>query len=441
MSDSNDSQAPALWGLSRYQWLVLGAAWLGWGFDIFDGLLFNFVSPLCVPSLLHLTHGSPEAQKAALYWNGVLTSVLLVGWAIGGVVFGRITDRLGRTRTLLLTMLTYALGTAACAFAPNLLVLGLFRFIASLGIGGEWAAGASLVAEAVPEKQRVRAGAFLYTSAPAGLFLAIFVNDFFTRKLGSTVADPDLAWRAVFLTGLLPAAVGLLIRLKVKEPGRWRPSEVPPKLAEIFTPALKKRTYSGLMVAAVAILTWWSCNAFLPVVARYLAGVAFPSAAAAELSKAKAEWVTNATLYFNVGGLIGTLLTIPFAARMGRRPLFFIYFAGSAISIWLTFGFPLEPAHRLMMLSLVGLTVFGVFGAFPFYLPELFPTRLRGTGAGFCYNAARAITAAGPFAVSTFAASGGNPVDVLRWVAIGPLLGVVFLFAGLGIETKGETLG
>jgi MFS family permease len=126
--------------------MVFLAAWLGWGLDIFDGLLFNFVAPNAVPSLLGLTIGSPEAKSATLYWTGVVTSLLLIGWAIGGVAFGKVCDRIGRTRTLLLKMVLYSLGTFACAFAPNLSVLILCRLVASLGIGGEWAAGAAMVA-------------------------------------------------------------------------------------------------------------------------------------------------------------------------------------------------------------------------------------------------------------------------------------------------------
>src|SRR5260221_8548986 len=152
--------------MTGYQWTVLFRAWLGWGFDVFDGLLFNYVAPTCVPTLLHLTPGTAIAKAATLQWTGVLTSLLLIGWAVGGIVFGRVADRIGRTRTLLLTMLLYALGTAACALAPNLWVLALCRVVASLGIGGEWAAGASMVAEVVPEKRRVEAGGPLFTSAP-----------------------------------------------------------------------------------------------------------------------------------------------------------------------------------------------------------------------------------------------------------------------------------
>src|SRR4029077_12980809 len=132
--------------MDRYQWMVLFAAWLGWGFDIFDSLLFNYVAPTCVPVLLGIPYGTPAAAAATLRWTGILTSLLLIGWATGGIVFGRIADRFGRTRTLLLTMAMYSIGTAACAFAPNMATLILFRIVASLGIGGEWVCGAAMVA-------------------------------------------------------------------------------------------------------------------------------------------------------------------------------------------------------------------------------------------------------------------------------------------------------
>ncbi len=424
-------------GLTRYQWLVLGAAWLGWGFDVFDGLLFNYVAPICVPNLLGYDPADPAAKADTVFWTATLSSMLLLGWALGGVLFGKLTDRLGRTRTLLLTMLTYALGTAACAFAPNLWVLAGFRFIASLGIGGEWAAGASLVAETMPKDKRLLGGALLYTSAPIGLFLATFVNDLFTRQLDSIAADPDLSWRAVFLTGLIPAAVAMLIRMKVKEPEHWAPSERT-ELRELFSPQLRRRTIGGLAMAVIALVTWWSCSVFIPVIASFLA--ADTSTDPSTLAARKTEFITLGTTMFNLGGLAGTLLTVPIALRMGRRPMFAIYFTGAAIAIFAAFGAPLPPEGRLYMLGAVGLTVFGVFGAFSFYLPELFPMRLRGTGAGFCYNAGRVITAAFPFAVGVIVHSGVNPLTVLQFVALPPLLGLVLLRLGLGEETRGQAI-
>src|SRR5579871_1707222 len=185
------------WDMSGYQWVVLFAAWLGWGFDVFDGLLFNYVAPNCVPTLLGIPIGSAAAKAATLQWNGILSSLLLIGWAIGGIMFGRICDRIGRTRTLLLTMIMYAVGTALCSIAPNMAMLVLFRVIASLGIGGEWAAGAAMVAEVVPERRRVEAGALLYTSAPLGLFLATYVTYWIEHI--AFPGQPSTAWRYVFL--------------------------------------------------------------------------------------------------------------------------------------------------------------------------------------------------------------------------------------------------
>ncbi len=422
-------------GLSRYQWLVLFAAWLGWGFDVFDGLLFNYVAPICVPNLLGLSPGDPTLSTQTTMWTAGLTCLLLLGWALGGILFGKVTDRLGRTRALLLTMLTYAGATALCSLAPNLWVLAGLRFIASLGIGGEWAAGASLVSEALPRERRVLGGALLYTSAPAGLFLATWVNDLFTRQLDSIASDPSLSWRLVFLTGLIPSAVAIAIRLKVKEPEGWKPSESP-SVRELFSPALRHRTLGGLGMAVTALITWWSCSAFIPLVAAHLAREAVSSAMSAELAHTRAQYITLATTAFNVGGLLGTLLTVPIALRFGRRPMFLGYFLASIVAISGVFGLEMPHAQRLASIFFVGLTVFGVFGSFTFYLPELFPSRIRGTGSGFCYNAGRLVAMWGPFAVGYAARSGANPLEILKWVAIAPLVGVVLLLLGYAEETK-----
>jgi MFS family permease len=431
-----------MFGLNRYQWTVLIAAWVGWGFDIFDGMLFNYVAPNCVPTLLGLDIGSPEAKQATLFWTGVLTSLLLIGWAIGGVAFGWVCDRIGRMRTLLITLLMFAVGTAACAFAPNIWVLMAFRFIASLGIGGEWAAGASMVAEVVPENKRVEAGALLYTSAPFGLFLATFVDH---QVAGVWFkGQPEESWRYVFLFGLLPAAGAFVLRLFIKEPERWlRQAAVaaPPRVAELFTPAYRAATLSGFLMAVVALITWWSCNAFIPVVA---SGLARTHAESQGLDKAATlaliqHWKTLATVWFNLGGLLGTLLTIPASKIYGRKKMFAMYWVVSALAIMLTFGVDWPGTVRLYLYFFIGLSVFGVFGSFTYYLPELFPTRLRGTGAGFCYNIGRVIAAGGPFLVGMIAARGtGTTLSVLFWVGLVPLLGLLFM--PWVVETRGRPL-
>ncbi|HWA82552.1 MAG TPA: MFS transporter [Fimbriimonadaceae bacterium] len=418
--------------MSGYQWTVLLAAWLGWGFDVMDGLLFNYVAPNCVPTLLGLKIGSPEAKAATLQWNGILTSLLLLGWAAGGILFGRICDRIGRTRTLLLTMSMYALGTALCAVAPSMGMLILFRVIASLGIGGEWAAGASMVAEVVPEKRRVEAGALLYTSAPAGLFLATYVT-YLIQKV-YLPGSPETAWRYVFLFGLIPAAVAFVVRIFVKEPDRWKKTGAgSTNLAELFSKPWRSITLSGLGMALVALIMWWSCNAFIATVATGLANV---RAATDGLSMTATQgliqdWIKLATNSFNFGGLFGTLLTIPVAKYLGRKPMFIIYFLLSAASIMGTFGLDLDPHTRLYGYFFIGLSVFGVFGSFTYYLPELFPTRLRATGSGFCYNGGRIVAAIGPFIVGSVAAMGKDALHtalhVLFFVGFVPLAGLLLM--------------
>lgn len=434
------------WGLTGYHWLVIAAAWLGWGFDVFDALLFNFVAPNCVPTLLGLPIGSPEAQQATALWTGVLSSILLVGWAVGGVAFGWVADRLGRKRALMLTIAMYALGTASCAFATDLWQLVLFRIIASLGIGGEWAVGATLVAEVVPDERRVEAATIVYTASPIGIVLASVVN---YQVAGVwLVDDPETSWRYVFLCGLAPVAVAVLVRLFIRESEPWEKSMArtePPALRELFSPGVRALTVSGFVASAAALLTWWTCNAFIPLLGSTLAAEhAAQLGLAPEAARALGEaWKTSASNAFNLGGLIGAFAAIPLAKRLGRRPMFVAYFLYSAVALFVTFGVSVSPETRMWMLFAVGAGVYGVFSAFVFYLPELFPARLRGMGSGFCYNIGRALAALGPLVIGMVSAAAGGSSSVIAgmlfWVGVVPL--VTALFARFVIvETRGRAI-
>ncbi len=435
------TSAQTWWGMTRYQWTVTLVAWLGWGFGAFDALLFSYVAANCVPTVLGLPLGSPEAAQATPLWTGILTSLLLVGWGIGGIVFGSICDRIGRRRTVVLTIVLYALGTGACALAPNMAALILFRLIASIGIGGEWAAGAAMVAEAVPNQRRVGAGAFLYTAAPCGLFLATEL----TYRIQGVIfkANPEVAWRYVFACGLIPLFVAVLAQVSLKESEKWtaHAAQASPRLGELFAPDLRKTTFSGLGMAVIALIGWWSCNAFIPQVAT---GLAKAAAAAQQLGVLETtglveSWKKTATNSFNWGGLIGTLITVPIAHYLGRRVMFAAYFLLSSLAIYATFGLPLPAEQRLLMCFFVGLSVFGVFGSFTYYLPELFPTRLRATGSGFTYNAGRFLAAGGPFLVGAIAAQGPNKiVQAISLVSLVPLAGL--LLVPMILETKNRDL-
>ena len=337
-------------------------------------------------------------------------------------------------------MLLYAIGTAACSVAPNIWVLVVCRIMSALGIGGEWAAGAAMVAEVVPEKRRVEAGALLYTASPMGLFLATFVTFQIT---GVYFTDPAVSWRYVFLCGLIPAAAASGSSECISRSpsvGKSRRVQQPGKDIRAFLAKYRALTISGFCMAVTALIMWWSCNAFISVVAKGLARSSGQSSPLPEQPVCRRwrsmgqQWVKTATNIFNLGGLIATLLTIPAAKSLGRRKMFLVYFAGSAVALMAAFGLDLEPHTRLYMYFPIGLTTFGIFGAFTFYLPELFPTRLRGTGSGFTYNIGRLFAAVGPFVVGSVAASGANALDramnVLFWVGVVPILGPFHSAAG-----------
>jgi len=433
-------------GLSPYHWLVVAAGWAGWGFDVFDAVLFNFVAPSCIPALLHLTAGSPAAHQAAVFWSGAITALLLVSWAAGGVLFGWIADRIGRRQTLFATIALYAVGTGLCALSTSLWQLILFRTIAGLGIGGEWGIGATLVAEAVPDNRRVAAGVILQTSSPLGVLLAAAVN---YQVAGVWFADqPQSAWRYVFLAGLLPVVAALGVRLFLRESALWQRSRArtaPSTPAELFSPQMRSATLSGFFVAAVAILTWWGCNAFLPLLGGMLAHehALKTGLNPTEARQLAAAWQAHASNAFSLGGLVGALFAIPLAWRLGRRSMFALYFLFSALALFVAFGAPLAPAARIAMLFAVGAGVYGVFGAFTFYLPELFPARLRATGAGFCYNGGRVLAAGGPLVVGALsAAAGGSSAAIVRilfWLGVVPLLAAVVARLGI-VESRGRTL-
>ncbi|MBX3171438.1 MAG: MFS transporter [Candidatus Eremiobacteraeota bacterium] len=423
--------------MSGYQWTVVFAAWLGWGFDIIDALLFNYVAAKCIPTLLHLKLGSPEAALATKQWVAGMASILLIGWAVGGIFFGWLADKIGRSRTLLLTIILYSLGTALCAAAPNVQFLVFCRILSSLGIGGEWAAGASMVSEVVPAEKRANAGALLYTSAPFGLVCAALINKLVT---GIWLPDhPDYSWRVVFLFGLLPALAAAALRLVLKEPEAFnQEGDRNPQIGELFSPQLLPITRSGFLMALTALVSWWTLSTFQAPLSAALAEMHAKDLGLTghETAALATSWQLLATVCFSLGGGIGTLLTVPFANRFGRKTMFGVYYSASVVAIMATFGLPLSPLWRIYMQFFLGLTVFGVFGSFTYYLPELFPTRLRATGSGFCYNVGRVITAFGPYLVSAVSKGGVDKMEsTLFWVFLVPLFGVLAL--PWVIETKG----
>jgi len=416
-------------GVTRYQWFVLFVAWLGWVFDSMDATIYALVMEPALHELL--SQAGAAATRATIGWHGgIIFSIFLLGWAIGGVLFGVVADRFGRTRTLVFTILIYAAFTGLAALSGTWWQLALYRFLTALGIGGEWAAGATLVAEVWPEEKRAKAAGILQSAWAAGFLIASLVN-LLMRHHG---------WRMVFVVGVLPAIVALVARLWVKEPERWTKAHEQEKaketratpLRELLQPGLLRPTLVGSGLAFVAVFGLWGATNWTPTLVRSLPELK-------ELDPATVTtYVSYATMMLNVGALVGYLSFSPLADRFGRRPIFALMCLGSLIMLPITFTLTKSYAQFLLLVPLLGFFNNGIFSGFPIYLPELFPTRLRATGAGVCFNAGRVLASVGPFIT-------GRLVDALGGVghaasAVGIIYLVGLLILPFAPETRGKPL-
>jgi len=417
--------------IERYQWTVLLMTWLGFLFDLMDSTLYTLVMG---PALGELLGADASVQNIGWY-GGLIFSVFLVGWALGGIVFGVVADYLGRKRTLMLTILIYAIFTGLAATAGSWWELGAYRFLTGLGVGGEWAAGAALLAETWPERARAKGAAILQTSAGMGYFAAAFIY----RLVGG------ISWRLVFLVGALPALLVLAIRKTMKESDRWlhartlAPSDAPshPRtftLAAIFHRDLRRDTIVGSMLASVANFGFWGVSAWVPALIQNRLAEASSLAPGQSVS----AYVSTAIMILTLGSLPGYFVVGALADRWGRRPAFLVFFVGAALSAPLIFLGPWALDQMLVLLPLLGFFTLGIYAGFPIYLPELFPTRLRTTGAGFCFNIGRVVSAAGPFLTGVMVLSTGSFEYAVSVLSLAYLLGpVTLVFAR---ETRGQAL-
>jgi len=418
-------------GVTRYQWLVLFVAWLGWVFDSMDSTIYALVLQPALHDLMHAPGGGPVSTETIGWYGGIIFSIFLIGWAIGGVLFGVLADYLGRTRALVFTILIYAVFTGLAALSQNWWELALFRFLTALGIGGEWAAGAALVAEAWPENKRTRAAGLLQSAWAAGFIIAAIL----------TLLLRNCSWRIIFVVGVAPALVAFLVRLWVREPERWVKARAeerqaggahPSKLAELFSPGLLRATLIGSGLAFVAVFGLWGATNWTPTLIRALPDL--KGLSAAELTSR----VSYATILLNVGALAGYLTFGPLADRVGRRRVFALMCLGSLVMLPVTFLTPRTYAQVLLLLPLLGFFNNGIFSGFPIYLPELYPTRIRATGAGFCFNIGRVLAASGPFVTGYLITALGSFGLAASTVALIYLVGLLILpFAP---ETKGQPL-
>ena len=373
------AEAESLRDLSPEQWRSGIAAWLGWLFDGLDMHLYTLVAALFVAQLLGTNKSDPNVNhKMAL-----IQGAFLVGWALGGGFFGRLGDVLGRSQALSLTILTYALFTGLSFAAQTWWQLFIFRFLAALGIGGEWAVGSSLLSETWPRRWRPWVAAVLQTAVNLGVLLACV----------SVILLSEVPPRFVFLIGILPALLVFWIRSAVPEPQEWHAAKASsggqvPHVADLFRGDIRRITVLTIIVCASSLTAWWAFMFWHVQHLRSLPDVATWS------DGARTRLVSSAFFLVIGVSIIGNFFAAWLAQRLGFRRAIALMCLGFFIATFGTYVVPRSYESLLRWIPWVGFFS-GVFGLFTMYLPPLFPTLLRTTGAGFSYNIGRIVAAAG----------------------------------------------
>ncbi len=363
--------------LSQHQVRSGLAAWLGWLFDGLDMHLYTLVATPFVASLMML----PQTDAAVGRHASIINAGFLVGWALGGAFFGRVGDLLGRSHTLMLTILTYACFTGLAFFAQNWWHLLAFRFLAALGIGGEWAVGASLLSETWPKKWRPWIAASLQCAVNLGVLLACLCGELLRS------AEP----RWIFLIGILPAFITLWIRKAVPETEEWqaaRKNIKPPGIGELFGPRVRGVTLRVLLICAVSLTAHWAFMFWQQAHIRSL-----PEIKGLDDS-ARNHAAVVALFWVMFGSLFGNFVAGALAKFFGYRKAMVLMLSAYFVSMLLCFSFQWSLQATLAWFMLIGACQ-GVFALFTMCLPPLFPTLLRTTGAGFCYNFGRIVAAGG----------------------------------------------
>jgi MFS family permease len=358
------------------------AAGLGWMLDSFDVTLFALVLP-AVRVDLGL---SPAA-------GGALGSVALLAAAAGGVGFGWFADRFGRTRALMLSVALYSVFTAACGFATTFAQFVVFRIFLGLGMGGEWASGATLVSETWSAEHRGKALALMQSAWAIGYALAAAVN---------YVVQPALGWRAVFFVGILPAFLTIWVRRHVREPEIWRRAQhdagTRSALAQLFDRELAPLTVALTVMNACTLFGWWSFNLWLP---SYLQEPASRGGVGLQMLSSSAMIIV-----MQVGMWLGYITFGVVSDRIGRKPTYVAYLLAAAVLLFVYVSVR-APLVLLVLGPFVAFFATGYFSGFGAVTAEIFPTRIRGVAQGFTYNIGRIVSAAAPFTVGTLAQTHG----------------------------------
>jgi MFS family permease len=392
-------RSPWYRSLSRDQWRALVASNLGWTFDGFE----VFALILTVGAALHQLLDASQYARIPAY-AGVIIAITVFGWGLGGLLGGILADYIGRKRSMMLAILAYSLLTGLSALSWDWLSFAVFRFLVGLAIGSEWATGASITAELWPDHARGKGGAFLQAGYPIGSILASGV------WLAIGTSGPS-AWRYMFLIGVLPALIAFWIRRNIPESPRWEESHrrrraaydlrrqgaalegenaslVRFTLVDMFAePAVRARLLLTFVMSLSVTIGYWGVSTFVP---------SYVGAVAASVGLPAQRWVALAGLVQNLGALAGFFSFGFLADGLGRKPTTLFYYLMCLVLTPIVYLWVHEIHLLLLVFAVYGFFIQGIFSWTPIWLPELFPTRMRATAAGFIFNAPRLISAIAP---------------------------------------------
>lgn len=407
--------------ISRRQWLTLTGTTLGWGMEGFDASLYTLI---VVPATREVL--GPGATAAAVSFHaGLGVAIFLVGWALGGLLFGMLSDYFGRVRVLMAAVLLYTVFTAASALAQDFWQLALLRFMAGLGSGVEAPVGAVLMAETWNNRYRARAIGVMMSGFAGGFFLSSLVYGLIGQY----------GWRVTLLAAVAPAFLVLFIRRHIHEPDAMtdlkrrraerrargvRTDEDRFVLRRLFTPPLLRRMIPCLLIQTGALAAFWSTTTWTPQIITQLSG------AAGDTSAATVSHVSTATAMLNLGGVVGYASWGFLADAVGRRGAYLISFGATLVGIGLLFPFHHGYTAYLWLLPLVGFGIFGTLGGPCVQFPELFPASTRASAIATSNAVGRLFTAAGPLVAVSIAGRffGGDLGVAVTAVAALAVLGV-----------------
>jgi MFS family permease len=453
MNSANASSGPWWRGLTSYHWFVFAMASLAWMFDCLDQQLFILARSAAMKTLL------PPGWDANEY-GGYATAIFVAGWATGGLIFGAVGDRIGRAKTLTLTVLMYSVFTGLSALSQGWIDFAIYRFVTGLGVGGVFGLAVALIADSLPDRARSGALGSLQALSAVGNVTAGLISMWVGGMVAQKIVTPDWSWKLMFLFGAIPAFLCVFIQIKLKEPEKWvKAREEGRKTGAAFgsyTSLLGEARWrtsalGGMLLCVAGVIGLWGIGFFAPelvgpVIERSLREMNLPPEA---IAGERAKWIGINSIFQNIGAFVGMLLMTKLAGGIGRKPAFVVGFLCALAATVGYFQLFNHRSHVFWMSPIMGACQLALFAGFAIYLPELFPTRLRSTGTSFCYNVGRFLAASGPFtlgklqaAMKAGATTPEAKIEAFRDAAT--YMSAVFLLGLVALlflpETKGKPL-